>query len=98
MSGPLLGLLAVPVYINIAGTALPLSDFKAVPQVIYDLATKQPITKTALDAAPILVSVTNTFCPPAALGEIAFIFLITHAKNPTNEEQQRMWDKAQGNL
>lgn len=82
--------------LHIAGTDVPLEAFKGVPRVLEDIALKAPPEKLLKDLQPVIVQVTAAVNPVAGLAVAGFFFLLAHSKPPTPEEQQRMWDQAQG--
>lgn len=97
----LLPVIAIPAIIHIAGVAVPAKAFKDLPSATIDMigASKRgeltPL-RAAKDLLPIVFSVAGVTSPIAGAAIGFGIFIYTHSKPPTPEDQQRMWDKAQG--
>lgn len=82
--------------INIAGTAVPLAAFKGLPQAIVDVVERAPPEKTIKDLLPVIEGVASAFVPGSGIAIAVIVFAIEHQKPPTPQDQQRMWDQAQG--
>jgi hypothetical protein len=97
----LLNIISVPATLSIAGTALPTKD---VVNVLEDVATivvkHEPFPKAlerlAPDIIPILLEVSGTAIPYVGFAVAGVVLMIKYSKPPTQEDQQRMWDQAQG--
>lgn len=89
-------LLVPAIVFHIAGTPVPLAAFKSLPQVIVDIIEKAPPGKTITDLMPTIEAVSDAFYPGSGIAEAVLFYMVTHAKPPTPEDQQRMWDQAQG--
>lgn len=93
----LLPAVLVPVIaLHIAGATVPLSTFRGVPKVAVDLIGKAPPKQTIKDAIPVVEAISDVFVPGAGIAIAVVFFAIEHSKPPTAEDQQRMWDQAQG--
>lgn len=99
MAAHVLALLcAAPAVLNIAGVVIPVDALKEAPRLVIDLAHHAPAQTIGRDTLPIAEAVATALIPIPCLGlaEQIVTFMVTHGKPPTPEEQQRMWDRAQG--
>jgi hypothetical protein len=93
--------IAVPAVLNIGGAALPT---KNVIGLIDDIATSavkhEPLPKALQraipDLVPLALTATGTAIPYVGVGIVVVGLVIKYSKPPTAEDQQRMWDQAQG--
>jgi hypothetical protein len=89
-------LIAGAVVIHIAGVGVPLSVFGGLPKLGVDIIEHAAPGKTIEDLMPVIEAVSDVFLPGSGIAEAILFFVVTHAKPPTPEDQQRMWDQAQG--
>lgn len=100
----ILGALAIPAFIHIAGVAMPIDTFKGLPNIVGDLMVSavkhenphQTFIRALPDIGSVVISISNVLVPGSGIVEVGLIFLIKNSKPPTQQEQQRMWDQAQG--
>ncbi len=89
-------ILGAAVVIHIAGASVPLAAFGGLPKVAVDLIEHKSAGKTIEDVMPVIEDISDAFLPGAGIAAAVLFFLITHSKQPTPEDQQRMWEQAQG--
>jgi hypothetical protein len=87
--------------LSVGGTALPTKDVISVLEDVATIVAKheplpQAIERLAPDIIPILLAVSGTAIPYAGFAVAGVVLMVKYSKPPTREDQQRMWDQAQG--
>ena len=83
-------ILAVPLVLHIAGTAIPITALAGLPKVAIDLAKHETRKKTAGDAMQVVESISDVFLPGSGLAEGAIFFLLSKSR-PMTPEEERSW-------
>jgi hypothetical protein len=97
----LLNVIAVPTMLHIGGAAIPSKDaFNVLEDFSTSIVKRESIPKAierlGPDIIPILLTVSGTAIPYAGVAITAVVLMMKYAKPPTPQDQQRMWDQAQG--
>lgn len=87
--------------IHLGGTDVPLKDFT---DLLSDVATSiekhEPLPKAferiGPDLIPIVLALSGTVVPYSGAAIVLLTLMMKYGKKPTAEDQQRMWDQAQG--
>lgn len=93
--------LAIPAILHISGVAVPTKTVKDVASAASDIGemiAKQKVDPGRLveDFVPIGLTAAGITVPAVGIGIAAVVLMIKYSKPPTAADQQRMWDRAQG--
>jgi hypothetical protein len=83
-------ILAVPLVLHIAGTAIPVTALAGLPKVAIDLAKHETTKKTAGDAMQVVEAISDVFLPGSGLAEGAIFFLLSKSR-PMTPQEERMF-------
>jgi hypothetical protein len=97
----LLGAISIPVITTVGGVPITVT---VIPRFAYDVeeairkreAPPAIAIRFAWELFPILMTAANVYAPPVGFVGTGLYFMVKYGKQPTPEEQQRMWDQAQG--
>lgn len=85
-----------PAVLNVGGLNVPADAINDLSAPLTDIIEHRDAAAIIIDLLPIAETVSDFYFPGSGFAESLVVYAAVHARPPTKQEQQRMWDRAQG--
>ena len=82
--------------LNVGGFNIPADAINNLSAPLTDIIKHRGTAQTFADLLPIAETVSDFYFPGSGFAESLVVYAAARARPPTKQEQQRMWDRAQG--
>ena len=82
--------------LNVGGLNIPSAAISDLSNPLADIIEHRGAARTIQDLLPLLETLSDFYLPGSGTVESVVIYGIARARPPTKQEQQRMWDRAEG--